>query len=346
MNWCVVLPSLKVSGGVLEAVRLAEALQKNGPSSELVAMWSTPHPIATSLPVRHLARWNTRAELVPVQYPILIARFANRVRSQPAARQVFTHYTTMPLAFTVARRNRFFFLQDLEWRFVGTWLMPLLRAFILFAYRRGHIISANSYLTACLRAHGVPVRFEAPIWANPAFASDGSATRDIDFAMVIRKGKHKRLDLYHAFLDRAASARMRVAVISTEDELISRVRERVAFAVVRPSLDEMRDIYSRSKCFIHLSDHEGFGLPPLEAMGAGCVPLCRDSGGVRVYMNEGLQELVMPLEAPIEVIFTTALSLVRNESMLKRLQGLCRAIFGRGARTSEGCEFPVPVSAD
>ncbi|WP_431259098.1 glycosyltransferase [Roseateles chitinivorans] len=92
----------------------------------------------------------------------------------------------------------------------------------------------------------------------------------------------------------------------------------------------MRDLYARSTCFIHLSEHEGFGLPPLESMGAGCTPVCRDSGGVRAFMRDGpCADLLLPLSMPIEQVLARAEAVVRDPARIAR-RASARDHFQRG----------------
>jgi glycosyltransferase involved in cell wall biosynthesis len=159
----------------------------------------------------------------------------------------------------------------------------------------------------------VSVGLEAPIWADRKFLCADSLSRDIDFVMVLRKGNHKRLDLYLRFIVLASDNGVSVAVITPEDEIAIQVRSKVTEVHLRPNQSMMGALYARSSCFIHLSEHEGFGLPPLEAMGAGCIPLCRDSGGVRAFMLDGpVANLLLPLTMPIEEVFARALKVLRD----------------------------------
>jgi glycosyltransferase involved in cell wall biosynthesis len=339
MSWRFVLPSLKVSGGVREALRLAERLGANGENVDVLCMWSSPTPLATSLRVERLSSWAPRAARAIVDLPILAWRFRSRLRrarATPSRDFVFTHYATLPLAFCVPRGKRLAFVQDLEWRFVRQPLLSaVLRRLILFWYRRSTLISANAYLTRRLRALGLDVGYEIRIWADPRFQGVGTQPRDLDFLMVLRKGGHKRLDLYMKFIALArATRKVRLAVISPEDDIVASVRGQVDEAHCRPGLDEMRALYLRAKCFVHLSDHEGFGLPPLEAMGAGCVPLCRDSGGVRAYMEPRLVELILPLEMSVEHIFEEAMRLIGDHARLEMLGGVCREVFSDGLKAA------------
>ena len=82
---------------------------------------------------------------------------------------------------------------------------------------------------------------------------------------------------------------------------------------------------------MHLSEHEGFGLPPLEAMGAGCVPLCRDSGGVRAFMQPGeLSALLLPASAGVEEIYSRGRALLAEDEQLRNYSRRARDVFRKG----------------
>lgn len=339
IRFYVVVPSSKISGGNREAFRLAEDLIKQGCEVAVLSMWRTYHGMDSSLSIEQLSGWTARRNLALIQLPLLVAKFICWLRSHTTNssdsrwRFLFTHYATFPLSRLVRAEQRFYFVQDLEWRFVGNrFLSWLLRKAILHFYRRGKLISANAYLSLALRELGLPVLLEAPIWADPAFATETVEERDIDFVMMLRKGAHKRLDLYREFINKAKRhGGFKLGLISPDDDIITAFSDRGAVSLLRPSLPEMRALYSRSKCFIHLSDHEGFGLPPLEAMGAGCVPLCRDSGGVRAFMNsDGLGSLLLPATMGIDEIFERAVSLIAAPIQLRALEKIARSAFLKG----------------
>ena len=344
----LLLPSLKISGGVREALRLANELDECADCSvDVVCMWQSQHAVSEQrLPATALSGWPTRVSLALIQLPVIAARFFMRVRRESAVagrcdrRWIFTHYATMPLSLVVPRPQRWYFVQGLEWQFLrrvplASWL---LKQFMLFAYRRGVVISANAYLTEQLRLHGVPVAAEAPIWADARYAVAPAKVRDIDVVMMLRKGAPKRLDLYRLLIAALLrqSPRIRLAVVTPEDEIAESLQNDVDACVVRPGLTAMAALYSRSRVFVFLSEHEGFGLPPLEAMGAGCVPICRNSGGVRSYMKGSLEALLVPLQSDIESIAAHTLSLLADEVRLAELSDVSRQHFQAGLERTHG----------
>ncbi|WP_431048567.1 glycosyltransferase [Roseateles sp. L2-2] len=340
MTTVLVVPSLKISGGTREALRLVSEMRQERQEASVLSMWHSPHAMAASAPVEHLSALPPRIRRAPMEFPLLMWRFRawlhrTRLAAAPGSdRFIFTHYATVPLALLVPRAQRLFFVQDLEWHFVANKLLSGgIRAMLKRIYRTGRIVSANAYLTKALEAEGLPVAHELPIWADRFFAEgpSPSPSRGTDFAMVLRKGAHKRLDLYLDFIRRCHEAGRSVTVITPEDDIADQVRHQVANCLLRPSAEAMREAYAHSRCFIHLSDHEGFGLPPLEAMGAGCVPVCRDSGGVRAFMQtEALDGLLLSSDMPAERVFETATALLADPARLDRLSQISRELFTDG----------------
>jgi glycosyltransferase involved in cell wall biosynthesis len=325
---------MTVSGGIRETLRLGQEMADQGAEVDVLSMWRSDNPVLSALRVEHLSDWRSSVSPALLCLPLLIVRFSRWLRANAGSgttsseRFLFTHYATLPLSMFVPTERRFFFVQDLEWKFVhNPQLSGLLRRMIMYFYRRGTLVSANAYLTSSLTQLGIPVALEAPIWADKDFLAQDAGPRDVDFAMVLRRGAHKRLDYYHSFIDLARSdGNLKLAVISPDADIVAGVRSSVDICLTRPSLEEMRALYQRSKCFVHLSEHEGFGLPPLEAMGAGCVPLCRDSGGVRAYMqSDELGPLLLPASAGVQDIYSRGRALLadasRADACIKRLVG-------------------------
>ena len=336
-NIQLVLPSLKVSGGVAETLELATDLKTLGAQVGIVAMWSDSDPMPyQSTDLHHLSDWTARAHFALFQLPVLAIRFLCWVKACKLRRVdwIFTHYSTLPLALLVPRQHRWFFVQGLEWKFHNNKLVTkLLRKIITWGYRRSHLVAANSYLAKALQEERLAVRATAPIWASPCFDQPGALARDIDVLMMLRKGGCKRLDLYLQAIEwfSTQAPSLRVAVITTEDEIGSLVSSKVAEFHVRPGgQNAMRAIYRRSRLFLHLSEHEGFALPPLEAMGSGCVPICRNSGGPQAYMNSPLDSMLRPLSEPVDAVCRMAVELLDDQPRWQNLSNAARHAFQQG----------------
>lgn len=332
---CVVVNALTLSGGVKEAVSLCGALTTEHGGSCMLTMWQTRNAVPTTgLRLTALSPWVANRTWAAIQMPWLMIRFfvLSRTTFLPSCRYIFTHYSTYPLAWLVPKKQRYFLVQGVEWNFTSQpWLKRILRAAILWSLRSGRVVVVNDYLSAALRAEGISVDRTYPIWAQPSFLRPGELVRTLDVVMVARHGTVKRLDLYRQFIHRARKLRpqWRLGVISPDVDLCDEMADLVEVVLQNPNLEEMAGMYERSKVFLMLSEQEGFGLPPLEAMAAGCIPICRDSGGVRAYMNGVWSDHLLPLGADENAIFSAVDGCLKRTD-LDLLADTARASFLRG----------------
>ncbi|MFT5046377.1 MAG: glycosyltransferase involved in cell wall biosynthesis [Porticoccaceae bacterium] len=338
-----VVNALKISGGGFEVYRLASELRDAGEDVLIVVMWRAQNEMENShqIPIMRLTNWKTQVVWAVFQLPIIFIRFwmqtcqPRMIKARPI--WIFTHYSTLPLAMLVSKLNRWTFVQDLEWRFIGEGVSAqLLKKFILLIYRRSHLLAANAGLEAALQRCDLKVDAVAPIWADQTFMQVGNDKRDVDILMVLRKGSHKRLDLYLAFISSlAGDVNVRMVVITTEHKIAEQVRPLVSECHVNINKMEMAALYARTKIFLLLSEHEGFGLPPLEAMGAGCVPVCRDSGGPQSYMQGILRDLLLPLTLPLTEVCITVTKLLGDSIKFQQYSEATRRIFQEGVAISD-----------
>lgn len=337
----LLLPSLKITGGNIEAIKLLDRLEELGDNlskNKVCVIWRTSNEIL--VPTQNLiplSNWRSKIINAIFQYPVLLINFYMVNRNSNSI-WIFTHYSTLLFSLFVKKDKRFFFIQGLEWKFVqNIFISYILKKFIIRIIGKGKIITANQYLENVLTENGLSVHGNIAIWADKKYLSLQSVGRPIDCIMVLRTGKIKRLDLYRDFIFKAhLEGGLTLAVITPDDAIFQEFRGLVDYCCLRPSMQEMMDLYSKSKVFIHLSDTEGFGLPPLEAMGSGCVPLCRDSGGVRVYM-ENLEQygLLLPLIFNLDQIFKKFINLLNNTNDLELLSKNSIDIFKSGREKDE-----------
>jgi glycosyltransferase involved in cell wall biosynthesis len=63
--------------------------------------------------------------------------------------------------------------------------------------------------------------------------------------------------------------------------------------VQAPSDEQVNELFNEATVFIQTSTHEGFALPPLEAMATGCAVVCTDAHGNRDFCVDG-ENCLMP----------------------------------------------------
>jgi glycosyltransferase involved in cell wall biosynthesis len=234
---------------------------------------------------------------------------------------LLTHFSTFPLAWLAPHLDWYCFNQDVEWMFVSDGRKRvLLRKLILATSRRANVITTNGYISSLYQREGIRPLGQASIWPPKLWLShERLAERDIDVVMFVRRGHMKRMDLYLEILPQMNKVGISFAVVTPDFEIQATVVGLAGSCVLLPSDEEIRQLYQRSKIFLLLSDTEGFGLPPLEAMGSGCIPLCRDSGGPRCYMDGQFAGNLVPLDAPIPEILRRLQTLLSDPGRLSEL---------------------------
>lgn len=305
----IILPTLRISGGIQEAVRLGRDLKSRGVDTRILSLWKHPHSVSIpDLPVRFISNAPPRKCWAAFELPFMLLRyyayliFLRRSMAPANIAVILTHYSTLPFRGLSSLKRRFCFVQGLEWLFLPEGILrSILQKYILRAYSACHILTTNSYLTFSLKELGITQIMEVPIWADPQFAQHSSKVdRPIDVSLVLRGGHTKRMDLYLDLLDRIGD--LTSAIITPDDKIATLVEGKCHQCLLRPSREAMTSLFACSKTFVLLSDHEGFALPPLEAMGSGCIPLCRDAGGVRCYMTGPLEKYLIPLDASMDSV--------------------------------------------
>jgi GT2 family glycosyltransferase len=87
--------------------------------------------------------------------------------------------------------------------------------------------------------------------------------------------------------------------------------------VQAPSDEQVNELFNEATVFIQTSTHEGFALPPLEAMAAGCAVVCTDAHGNRDFCVDG-ENCLMP-EASVEHVSAALARLLADPQLRARL---------------------------
>ncbi len=86
-----------------------------------------------------------------------------------------------------------------------------------------------------------------------------------------------------------------------------------------PSDDTLAELYSSSDLFVFASHMEGYGLPPLEAMACGTPVITTDCKGVRDFVVDGENALMVPAKEP-ETIAESIIKMYNNPDLAKKLK--------------------------
>jgi GT2 family glycosyltransferase len=123
------------------------------------------------------------------------------------------------------------------------------------------------------------------------------------------------LDAWRALGEGAAPAsRPELCLFGIEPELASEPGMR---HVQAPSDEQVNELFNEATVFIQTSTHEGFALPPLEAMAAGCAVVCTDAHGNRDFCVDG-ENCLMP-EATVEQVSAALARVLADPQLRARL---------------------------
>ncbi len=122
--------------------------------------------------------------------------------------------------------------------------------------------------------------------------------------MVLALGRTnplKNLPLTLAAWRSLGGPRPQLCLFGIEPELLDeRLRREGASYVSSPSDDRVGELFSEATVFVQTSVHEGFALPPLEAMATGAAVVTTDAHGNRDFCVDGVNCL-MPEPTPAAV---------------------------------------------
>jgi glycosyltransferase involved in cell wall biosynthesis len=127
--------------------------------------------------------------------------------------------------------------------------------------------------------------------------------------------------------------RPRLRLFGVEPEL---GRKHHADYVVQPGDERVNELFNEATVFVQTSRHEGFALPPLEAMATGGAVVCTDAHGNRDFCRDG-ENCLMP--AARRGAVRDALQRLLDDPALRERLGAA------GIRTARDYAWPVRIDA-
>jgi GT2 family glycosyltransferase len=141
-------------------------------------------------------------------------------------------------------------------------------------------------------------------------------TRREDMVLAIgRSNPLKNLPLTIDAWRELAAPRPELCLFGIEPELASAPGMR---HMQGPSDEQVNELFNEATVFVQTSTHEGFALPPLEAMAAGCAVVCTDAHGNRDFCVDG-ENCLMPDASPQAV--SAALATLLGDGELRERLG-------------------------
>jgi len=214
-------------------------------------------------------------------------------------------------------------IQDMDWSGVRQPFGMFMKAGGKITLRNHRaILAANPYLTNEIRLIGNNVIGQFKLGISKVFCDADepitSQNRDIDFLFIARPQGRKRLSFYIEWIKAISklNPRIRIAAASQDRDVLMALSRLNQVQLHQPSDDlELKKLYKRSKFFLLASSAEGFALPPLEAMGSGCIPVITECGGPSVYAKHNHNALVLPKTSSPQVVAVFCSTLLDSDAI-------------------------------
>lgn len=177
-------------------------------------------------------------------------------------------------------------VQDIESKFYKSNFLNFLA---LLTYKSNKVVPCNEYLKIELKKMRVKIYSSFNIGITDQFLNElqNNNQRAFDLLYFPRKDRNKNLSLMLDFL-KSIKFNLKIALVSQDKEIFKHFSsddfKRHSITYITPlSEEELIKVYDNSKVFLSTSLHEGFSLPPLEAMSRGCLVILYPSGGPELY---------------------------------------------------------------
>jgi len=95
--------------------------------------------------------------------------------------------------------------------------------------------------------------------------------------------------------------------------------------VIRPSVEELRDLYNSSNIFLHTSHWEGWGLPVMEAMACGCAVVATRNRGIQEYLVHQKNSLISDI-GDVKSLTNQVLLLLNNSELKQNFSEMGQAL--------------------
>ncbi len=215
---------------------------------------------------------------------------------------------------SVRRGIPVFFVQDVETSYYPD--EEHMRQHVVASYRQEfRYMTISSYNAEGLRALGLSSVLVPPGIDLETFRPLEGARRRED--MLLALGRSNPLKNFPLTVDawRALGAGgPELTLFGTEPEVAPEGRVRY---LEKPSDGGVNALFNECTVFLQTSTHEGFCLPPLEAMAAGAAVVCTDAHGNRDFCVDGTNCL-MP-EQTVESVAGALRRLLRDAALRDRL---------------------------
>jgi GT2 family glycosyltransferase len=216
---------------------------------------------------------------------------------------------------SVLRGVPVYFVQDIETSYYPD--DPWVRHAVIDSYRpEFRYMTISSWNRERLRELGLDAELISPGIDLENFRPLAGARRREDMVLAIgRSNPLKNLPLTVDAWRALPPPRPELCMFGIEPELAD--EEGIRY-VTGPDDEQVNELFNAATVFVQTSTHEGFALPPLEAMATGAAVVCTDAHGNRDFCRDG-ENCLMP--EPQAAAVTAALARLLGDRELRERLG-------------------------
>jgi len=289
-----------VGGGHRDIFEHLNRLASRGHDARLFSLGSEPGWFPLDVPTHTFDHYGDLVEALADMDAIKVATWWN---------------TSSPVWISsVTRGIPVFFVQDIETSYYpGDMAMT---AHVMASYRQEfRYMTISGWNRDRLREIGLDAVLMPPGINLETFRPLSDVARRDDMLLALgRTHPLKNLPLTIDSWQALGDGRPELVMFGIEPELGSRYGVRY---VERPSDAGVNELFNQATVFVQTSTHEGFCLPPLEAMATGGAVVCTDAHGNRDFCFDGVN-CVMP-EQTVESVSGAIARLLADASLRERL---------------------------
>ena len=264
-----------VGGGHRDIFEHLNRLSARGHEVSLYTLGERPDWFCLRVPVRSFADYHQLAAALAEVEAIKVATWW--MTAEPVWRA------------SIVRGIPVYLVQDIETSYYPD--HERARHAVLDSYRpEFRYMTISTWNRERLRELGLDAELIPPGIDLDTFRARPDVERREDMVLALgRSNPLKNLDLTFAAWRALSEPRPELCMFGIEPEL---ARDEGARYVEAPDDEQVNELLCRATVFIQTSTHEGFALPPLEAMAAGAAVVCTDAHGNRDFCHDGVNCLM------------------------------------------------------
>ncbi len=280
-----VLQSFGLSGGIKNIFELANRLSRDNFEVEIWGL-DKDHPvweIEDTLKIRTFKNYD---------------RLINALSNEDAIKVATWWETAFPVWLSSVNKGiPVYFISEFE-----TWFYPndvVAQATVVSCYRKEfRNITISPYNLDELNAIGLTATIIPCGYNDKLYRPLNTIERKDDVLLGVgRTFFQKNFELTYEAWNSIQNNKPDMWLYGFEPELAKRNPQKITY-FERPSNEKVNEIFNEATMFVQTSRHEGFCLPILEAMAAGCPVICTDAHGNRGFCFDGKNCLIVEQDNP------------------------------------------------